>query len=183
MCPRLVAVNLRQPGVDRWIADDESVDVCELEEATDLMHRRIHRRSRQAAVAKLSDVQLDVRSLDSNERVGACWSRTSRTTAGAETRVAPGGGRFSVRLVMSGRNNRRGRRPQPVEPRTSCRDGTGADLAGHDVVTWRTRLSLIMVRRTHGEALPPDGKPGCCKVAAEWASSPRADRFSMARGP
>jgi hypothetical protein len=36
----LVAVDLREPRVDGWIGNDEPVDVCEPEEASDRVHHR-----------------------------------------------------------------------------------------------------------------------------------------------
>jgi hypothetical protein len=40
----LVAVRLRQPGVDRWVGRDGPVDVSEPEEPADRVHHRVHRR-------------------------------------------------------------------------------------------------------------------------------------------
>ena len=65
----LVVMDLREPCVDGRVGRDESVDVSEPEEPPHCVHRCVHRGVHQAAIAQVSDVQLDVYSLDPFERV------------------------------------------------------------------------------------------------------------------
>jgi hypothetical protein len=66
---RLVMVRLRQPRIDGRIAWDQAVDVGEPEEPTDTVHHRVDRGVHQPAAGQVPDVQLDVRSLDPDQRV------------------------------------------------------------------------------------------------------------------
>ena len=65
----LVAVDLGQACVDGWVGDDQAVDVGEPEEATHGVHRGVDRGGHQPGLAEVSDVELDVCSLDSDQRV------------------------------------------------------------------------------------------------------------------
>ena len=65
----LVAVDLGQACVDRGISRDGAVDVGEPKEPADTVHHRDHREVPQPGLAELSDVELDVRALDPDQRV------------------------------------------------------------------------------------------------------------------
>jgi hypothetical protein len=69
--PGLVAVDLGEPGVHGGVSRDGAVDVCEPEVAANGMHHRVHRRVHQPVFAELADVELDVGSLDPDQRVEA----------------------------------------------------------------------------------------------------------------
>lgn len=65
----LVSVDLGQPGVDDGVGGDEAVDVGEPEVPPLGVHHRRDRGVRQAVVAERADVQLDVGTLDPDQRV------------------------------------------------------------------------------------------------------------------
>jgi len=65
----LVAVDRGEACVDGWVRDDQAVDVGEPEEATHGVHRGGDRGGHQPGLAEVSDVELDVCSLDSDQRV------------------------------------------------------------------------------------------------------------------
>ena len=67
----LIAVHLRESCVNRRVGRDDSVYVREPEEAAYVVHHRGDRGSHQAGVAELSDVQLDVSSLNPQQGVEA----------------------------------------------------------------------------------------------------------------
>ena len=67
--PRLVAVDLGQSGIDGRIGDNEAVDVCESEEPPHGMHGGAHRGRHQAVLAEVANIELDVGTLDTDERV------------------------------------------------------------------------------------------------------------------
>jgi hypothetical protein len=60
---------LRETGVGGWVGGDQAVDVGEPEEASDGVHHRDNRGVHQPGVVELADVELDVSSLDSYERI------------------------------------------------------------------------------------------------------------------
>jgi hypothetical protein len=66
---RFVAVHLRQPRVDGGVGWDDPVDVRESEEPANPVHHRDHGGVHQPAVAELANVQLDVGSLYTDQRV------------------------------------------------------------------------------------------------------------------
>ena len=68
---RLVAMDLREPGVDGRVGRDQAVDVGEPEEPADPVCHRVGRRRHQTGLAQTPDVELDVSSLDSHQRVQA----------------------------------------------------------------------------------------------------------------
>jgi hypothetical protein len=50
----LIAVDLRQTGVDREVGSDQAVDVGVPEEAADAVHHRVHRGHPESAVAEVA---------------------------------------------------------------------------------------------------------------------------------
>ena len=64
-----VAVHLRQACVDGRVGHNESVDVCIPEVAAHGVHRGDDRGRHQSGLSEVSDVELDVRTLDPDERV------------------------------------------------------------------------------------------------------------------
>ena len=50
-------------------AGDQAVDVSEPEESADTVHHRVGRRGPQPGLAEVADVQLDVSTLDADQRV------------------------------------------------------------------------------------------------------------------
>jgi hypothetical protein len=65
----LVGVDLGQPSINGRIARDQPVDVGEAEVSADGVHGGVHRGRHQAGVSEMADVELDVGSLDTDERV------------------------------------------------------------------------------------------------------------------
>jgi hypothetical protein len=66
---RLVGVDLRQPRVDGWVGGDEAVDVGEPEVSADPVQHGVDGRVPQSAVVEVADVQLEVGTLESEQRV------------------------------------------------------------------------------------------------------------------
>ena len=67
--PGLVAVDLGEPGVNGRVGGDESIDVGEPEEAPHAVHHRGHRGVHEPTVVELADVQLDVGTVDPDQRI------------------------------------------------------------------------------------------------------------------
>jgi hypothetical protein len=69
LSPCLVLVDLRQSGVDDRVGRDQAVDVGESEESPNAVHHRVDRGRHHAGLAEVANVQLDVRALDTDQRV------------------------------------------------------------------------------------------------------------------
>lgn len=54
----LVAMDFREPGVDRRVGRGDTVNVSETEVAADAVHHRVDRRDHPARFPKLPDVQV-----------------------------------------------------------------------------------------------------------------------------
>ena len=65
----LVAVHPGKACVDGGVRDDQAVDVGEPEKSANRVHRGVDRGGHQPGLAEVSDVQLDVCSLDSDQRI------------------------------------------------------------------------------------------------------------------
>ena len=65
----LILVDLGQSRVDGGVSRNEAIDMSEPKEPADAVHHRVDRRSPQVGSAEMPDVQLDVRTLDSEKRV------------------------------------------------------------------------------------------------------------------
>ena len=65
----LVLVDFRQPGVDGGVGGDQAIDVGVTEEPAHAMHHRVDRRRPPPQAAEVVDVQLDVTTLDPDQRV------------------------------------------------------------------------------------------------------------------
>ena len=67
--PGFVSMDLGQPGINRWVAGDHAVDVGKPEVSAHRMHGGVDRRRHQASLTEMADVQLDVGTLDPDQRV------------------------------------------------------------------------------------------------------------------
>jgi len=163
----LVAVDLGESGVDGWVGDDQTVDVREPEEPADRVHHRVDRGGHQAALAEVADVQLDVGSLDPDQRV-----KTPPFTPGEPAAELVGVQRVGVSGVPGevGDGSELGwRHLVGLERKQDC-CGHGGTLA-MEVKAHATD------RRTRGEALSPTLRfaAGARRIAGER----RAPRRSL----
>ena len=65
----LVAMNLGEPGVDGRVGADQTVEVSEPKEPPNRVHHRDHRGIHQPAFTRVTDVELDVATLDPDQRI------------------------------------------------------------------------------------------------------------------
>lgn len=62
-------MDLGESGVHGGVGGDQAVDVGVAEVAADAVHHRVHRGRRQPALAEVADVELDMATLDADQRV------------------------------------------------------------------------------------------------------------------
>ena len=143
----LIGMDLGQSGVDGGVGRDQAVDVGEPEEPANRVHHRVHRRGHQPGLAQAADVQLDMGTLDPDQRVEAVGLAP----------VEPAPQLVGVKLVGvpgvpgqegNGSQLRRGHR-QRLEGQELRRRGHGSP---HAAITKRPGRA----RRQHGEAV--DGR-------------------------
>lgn len=107
----LVPLDLWKPCVDGRVGGDEPVDVGEPEVAADGVHRGDDRGVHQPRLAEVADVELDMGSLDPDQRVqavGLAPREPPRELEAVEVVGAPGvPGEVGDRRQLSGRHPRR----------------------------------------------------------------------------